>query len=233
MKKTFVFLLGIWLLLSTAAVTLLVWKDPVIRATVIMGWGLIILWVIIGGSLMYLMRERIKNFVQKIPLNWHVKFVLFTVLLLLLEEAITTAMTNLGPALGLKLGEAYITGSANYFDVIFFHSAINIAPMFIGWAVLLHYFDFSPFKAFLLFGLTGVIAEGTFSGSWGEFAMWIFVYGLMVYLPAYCIPQGRMVKKPRWWLYPLAIFFPVVFVPLVAWIPHLVDPNHPKIDFLK
>jgi len=26
----------------------------------------------------------------------------------------------------------------------------------------------------------------------------MFVYGLMVYLPAYCVPAERKVHKPRW-----------------------------------
>jgi hypothetical protein len=39
---------------------------------------------------------------------------------------------------------------------------------------------------------------------------WVFVYGLMVYLPA--CPA----KLPRWWCYPLAIFLPFPFVVLAA-----------------
>ena len=37
---------------------------------------------------------------------------------LLLEEAITTLMTNCAPFLGVSIGQAYITASANYFDVV-------------------------------------------------------------------------------------------------------------------
>lgn len=233
MKKTFIIILGIWLLASSSVVTILLWKDPVTRAKVEMAWGLILLWAVLGGSLMYLLRDRVKSFVQNIPLNWQAKFVLFATLLILIEEAITTTMTNLGPAFGVKLGQAYITASANYLDVIFFHSVIAIAPMFVGWMVILHFYDFSPFEAFLLFGLTGCIAEGSFGGSWGTFALWIFVYGLMVYLPAYCVPRDRGAKRPKWWHYPLAVVFPFLFISLTAWLPHLVDPSHPKIDFVK
>lgn len=234
MKKIFVAVLGIWMLLSTIAVALVGLNNSVHRATIIMALGLIIFWNILGGSIMYHFRNKIRYFVQKINIKWQVKFVLFATFLFLIEEAITTAMTNLAPAFGVKLGEAYITASANYFDVIFFHSVIVIAPMFIGWAIILSYFDFKPFTVFLLFGITGTLAEWSFSGlsSLGAFAIWIFVYGLMVYLPAYCcVPQTRVVHKARWWLYPLAVFFPALFIPLTGWIPSLFDANHPKIDF--
>jgi hypothetical protein len=233
MKKTFTILLGVWLLFSSFFISVFVWNNSINRAMIEMTWGLIFLWIILGGSFMYFCRDRIKIFVQNIHINWQIKFVLFSTLLILVEEAITTTMTNLGPALGVKLGQAYITASANYFDVIFFHSVIVIAPMFIGWAVILYFYDFSPFEVFLLFGITGYIAEGIFGGSWGAFAMWIFVYGLMVYLPAYCLPVRPNARKPKWWQYPLAVFFPFLFVPLTAWLPHLVDPAHPKIDFIK
>ena len=233
MKKKFIVTLAVWLLLSTFVVTLFVWKDPITRAGIKMAWGLVIFWIIICGSLMYRFRDNVKNFVQKIPLKWQVKFVLFSTLLVLIEEAITTTMTNLAPTFGFKLGQAYITASANYFDVIFFHSVIVIAPMLFGWMVILYFYDFSPFEVFLLFGISGVIAEGTYSGTWASFALWIFVYGLMAYLPAYCIPADRKARKPGWWFYPLTIILPFFFIPLVGWLPKLVDPNHPKIDFVK
>jgi len=233
MKKIFIIILALWLILSTSTVTFFVWQNPIERTTVGMALGLILFWIVIGGGLMYRFRDHIKELIQKIPLSWQAKFVLFATILLLIEEAITTTLTNLGPAFGLKLGLAYITASANYLDVIFFHSAVMIAPMFLGWMVILYFYDFSPFAVFLLFGISGAIAEGSFSGSWGAFAMWIFVYGLMIYLPAYCIPPTRPAKQPRWWHYPLAVFFPFLFVPLIAWIPQLINPNHPKIDFIR
>jgi hypothetical protein len=39
-----------------------------------------------------------------------------TTALALMEEAITSSMTNLAPLFGVKIGEAYITASTNYFD---------------------------------------------------------------------------------------------------------------------
>ena len=199
-----------------------------------MGWGLISLWIFLGGTLIYRFRAPIRVAVMSIRLDWRLKFVLFATVLVLIEEAITTTMTNLAPLFGVKLGEAYITASTNYLDVIAFHSVVVIAPMFVGWAVLLWRYDFSPFAVFLLFGLTGTLAEMSFGPQHAlEFGLWIFVYGLMVYLPAYCVPTDRNVRAPRWWHYPLAVLVPFLFIPLVPLplIAHLLSPHHPKIHF--
>ena len=223
-----------WLLATTSLVTVATWSNPRARAVIGMGWGLITLWIGLCGSLMYHFREPIRAAVLRIPLDWKLKFVLFATALALLEEAITTTMTNLAPLFGVKVGEAYITASANYLDVVALHSVVVFIPMFVGWAVILWRYDFSPFAVFLLFGLTGTVAEMSFG--WQhilEFGMWIFVYGLMVYLPAYCLPANRNGRPPPWWLYPLAVFIPMFFIPLVPLpiIARLFYPNHPNIHF--
>jgi hypothetical protein len=168
---------------------------------------------------MRLFRDPVRDVVRAIRIDWRIKFVLFATVLALAEEAVTTAMTNLAPLFGVPVGAAYITASANYFDVVCLHSVVVFVPMFLGWAVLLRYYDFSPNAVFLLFGLTGLTAEMSFSGAQAvtEFGLWIFVYGLMVYLPACTIPAERGARKPRWWHYPLAVFFPILFaIPIAA-----------------
>ena len=71
----------------------------------------------------------------------------------------------------------------------------------------------------MLFGITGSLAEGP-SNVIGGF--WVFVYGLMVYLPACTVPADRGARPVRWWHYPLAVFLPIVaavpFVPVVILI---------------
>ena len=219
----------VWVALSFSAVWLITRPNRTVHATVDMGAGLIILWIGLCGGLMYCFRDRIRNLVLQIPLDWRVKFVLFSSILVLIEEAITTTMTNLAVLFGSKIGETYITASTNYLDVIFFHSVFPVIfPMFIAWGLLLWRYKFSPFQVFLLFGMTGIIAEGSFGGAWGAFAMFFFIYGLMIYLPAYCIPQDRPSRTPRWWLFPLAVFIPFIFIPLTNWIPKLIDPHHPQ-----
>ncbi|MBI3738418.1 MAG: hypothetical protein HY258_05170, partial [Chloroflexi bacterium] len=192
-KTSFIFLLALWLTLTTSLVLAVTWSNRVAHAVVSMGTGLILLWVLICGALMYLFREPIKKFVVNIHLNWQIKFVLFATLLAMLEEAITTTMTNLAPMFGVKIGEAYITASANYLDVILHHSVIVFIPWFIAWAWILKRYDFSPFWVFLLTGLNGLLAETLTFGlqHLSEFGLWIFVYGLMTYLPAYTIPPER------------------------------------------
>ncbi|HTL55387.1 MAG TPA: hypothetical protein VL361_06885 [Candidatus Limnocylindrales bacterium] len=226
--------LGSWLLITMLLVTIVTWKHPRLRATIGMGWGLILLWVVLGGTLMRRCRESIRATVLPLKLDWRLKFILLSTALVLIEEAITTSMTNLAPLFGVNIGEAYITASTNYFDVIGLHSVVVIVPMFVGWALILSRYDFSPFEVFLLFGMTGTLAECSFGWNHlSEFAMWIFIYGLMVYLPSYCVPTERKKRPPRWYHYPLAIavtflFIPIVPLPLVA---GLLFPHHPRIHF--
>ena len=233
-KLVFIAALALWLLGTTSAVTAFVWSNHRARAVIGMGWGLILLWVFIGGALMYGYREPIRAAVTRVRLDWRLKFVLFATLLALVEEAITTTMTNLAPLFGVKVGEAYITASTNYTDVVAFHSVVVFIPMFVAWAVILWRYSFSPFEVFVLFGLTGTMAEMSFGAQHArEFGLWIFVYGLMVYLPVFCAPVNRQARVPRWWQYPLAVVVPFLFIPVVPLplITHLFSPNHPKIHF--
>jgi hypothetical protein len=233
-RSIFVGMLAIWLVLTTSAVTVVTWPNPRVRATIGMGWGLILLWIGLSGTLMFLFREPIRAAVLNLRLGWRTKFILFATVLALLEEAITTTMTNLAPLFGVKIGQAYITASTNYFDVVCLHSVVIFVPMFVGWALILSRYDFSPFAVFLLFGLTGTLAETSFGlRHLLEFSLWIFVYGLMVYLPAYSLPQDRRTRPVRWWHYPLAVIVPFLFIPIVPLplIAGLLFPNHPKLHF--
>jgi hypothetical protein len=233
-KSIFVGVLAVWLVLSTSTITVLTWLNPRVRATVGMGWGLILLWIGCCGVVMFRFREQIRAAVLSVRVGWRTKFILSATLLALTEEAITTTMTNLAPLFGVKVGQAYITASTNYFDVVGLHSVVIFIPLFVGWAVILSRYDFSPFAVFLLFGLTGTLAETTFGPQHLlEFGLWIFVYGLMVYLPAYCVPRDRSVRAVRWWHYPLAVVTPFLFLPIVP-LPLIAGqlfPGHPKIDF--
>jgi len=223
-----IILLGIWMAASTSvvlAIALTVMK-PNSRAVVLMGTGLILLWVVLGGFLMRAFRDPIRRTVLGLRGDWRIKFVLFATLLALLEEAITVTMTNLAPLFGVPVGAAYITASTNYLDVVALHSVVVFVPMFIGWALILSRWDFSPPLAFLLFGLTGTLAEAGFGGAGGfaQIGMWTFVYGLMVYLPAYCVPRERGARPLRWWHYPLAVLLPFVFAIPVAAVVGFLHP---------
>jgi len=95
---------------------------------------------------MYAYRDKIKVIILKIPLGWRTKFILFCLLLALVEEAITTLMTNLAPLFGVNIGEAYITASTNYLDVVILHSVIAFIPSYIVWAFLPGKYNFTPFQ---------------------------------------------------------------------------------------
>lgn len=220
-------LLGAWLALSTAAVTViaLVSGRPVMRAVVMMGLGLVLLWVVLGGGLMWLARDRIRAAVLSVPLGWKTRFVLFATLLALIEEAVTTTMTNLAPVFGVQVGRAYITASANYLDVIGLHSVVVFVPMFIAWAWLLQRYSFPPSVVFLLFGITGTLAEASAGAQHlAEIGLWTFVYGLMVYLPAYSIPSDRGAQRPRVFHYLWAVIAPFLFAIPVAAVVGIIHP---------
>ena len=229
-STTLIRLIAIWLGISTALVLTiaLVSAEPNTRAVILMGSGLILLWVVICGSLMRWQRDAIRQVFQNMGGDWRIKFVLFATLLALIEEAITTSMTNLAPLFGVPVGAAYITASTNYLDVVCLHSVVVFIPMFIAWALLLSRYAFSPNAVFLLFGLTGTLAEMSIGGTQAlaEFGMWFFVYGLMVYLPAYCIPAECNARAARWWHYPLAVLLPFLFTAPVAGIVSFVHPIH-------
>src|SRR5262249_30120699 len=146
------------------------------------------------------------------------------------EEAVTTLMTNLAPWFGVPLGSIYITASSNYWDVILGHSLVIIAPAFAAWAWLLGRYEFRPVQVLLLFGLTGLLLEARHGGAsqFMQSAMWILVYGLMVYAPAWIVPKGALRITPRWKHYVLAVFLPILFMPMglpVRWVVTAVRPS--------
>jgi len=86
---------------------------------------------------------------------------------------------------------------------------------------------------FLLFGLNGLFAESLTFGwqHWNEFALWIFVYGLMIYLPAYTAPAERGASPPRIWHGALAFLLPLLIGIPWAWLINIIFPEHPPIHF--
>ena len=201
------------------------------KANIKMAWGLILFWIILIGGLMYLNRDRIRDWVLAIPLPWWVKFPLFCTLLALVEEAVTVTMTNLAPLFGAEIGEAFITASANYLHTVLFHSVIVFIPMFLVWTVILHFYQLPPDHVFLLFGLTGSLAEMSMSPTNILGGFWFFVYGLMIYLPVYCLPSRKSSRSPAWWVYPLAVVAPLLspilllpVAPLLRYLWELMDP---------
>lgn len=199
--------------------------------------GLMLIWVWLGGGLMLRHRHRIRALFQAVRLDWRLKFVLFATLLACLEEVVTVTMTNLAPLFGSQIGEAYITASANYLDVVALHSVVVFIPFFIVMALLLARYRFTPFALFISFGLVGTGAEAIFAASPAAFVMfplWCFVYGLMVWLPAFCLPARPAARTPG----PLArlLLAPAILIlalPLIAPLVYLIAVvlDHPAIDF--
>lgn len=197
------------------------------RAIVLMADGLILLWIVIGGTLTPVLRKRLVPYLVRLPVDWRVRFVLLSTVMALVEEAITTGMTNCASLLGTTPAEAHITASTNYLDVVLGHSVIVFVPLFVAWAWMLHRWAFSPLEVLLLFGITGSLAEASLSPANGLGGFWVFVYGLMVYLPACTVPQDRPARRPRWWHYLAAVFLPFPFalvaLPIVTLLRRWLD----------
>lgn len=211
---------GIFITTAVAIVIYTGEKNPDKRAILSMGLSLILIWCISGGIIMRLTRDRFVKWSSRLRINWQFRFVILCIIMALIEEAVTTSLTNAAPLFGAVTSAARITSSTNYFKVIS-GSVVAFIPMFICWAWLLGRYDFRPLEVVLLFGLTGTLAESITFGSQhlAEVGMWTFVYGLMVYLPTYSIPTTRIVRPAQWYLWIIAIFLPIVFIiPFVIYL---------------
>jgi hypothetical protein len=188
--------------------------NPNDRAIILMGtFALWICWIGICGTIMYKMRDKIKAKMGMNSEKWMLKFVLFALFLLLLEEVFTVTATNLYWLFGAEYGKAFITGSDNYFEVVLLHSAMVLWPAYLFWAWWLKKYDFHPNWVMILYGLSGLTSEMTYGGfqQITAIGMWVFTYGLMIYLPAYCIPEERGAKRPKLIHYILTLILPVLF----------------------
>ncbi len=50
-----------------------------------------------------------------------------------------------------------------------------------------------------------------------QMGMWVYVYGLVVYLPAATVPEDRRARPVRWWHWPMAVVMPILWsLPVVG-----------------
>jgi hypothetical protein len=201
-------------------------KNSTTRAILFMAAGLAVLWILIGGLLTLRFRDRIRAWLLEVHLGWAWKFFLLATALALIEEAITTTMTNLAPEFGSQIGVAFITASNNYLIVIAFSSVVVFVPEFAGWTLLLRRYSFTPNEVFLLYGFLGTTMEASLNPTALILGFWFFVYGLMVYLPAYSLPDRPQARTPRWFHYVLAYLVPLACaIPVViadTYLAHLL-----------
>jgi hypothetical protein len=129
-------LIASWGVLSTTLVAVFIFTndpDPDHRAILKMGIGLIMVWCVLGGLIMYRFRDSFAAWANRIPLGWRTRFVLLCIAFAMLEEAVTTSLTNMAPLLGGVSSAARITASKNYLVVVFQHSVIAFIPLFLCW----------------------------------------------------------------------------------------------------
>jgi hypothetical protein len=192
----------------------------------LMAATLVLVWNVMGGAVMYLGRHAVRDLVQRSRMREESKFVLLATTLAMLEEAVTTTLTNLGPLFGNR--DAFITASRNYLEVVVWHSVVVIVPMFVVWAWLLSRYKFSPAAVLILFGINGVLAELLIGGPALLMApFWIFVYGLMVFLPAFSFRSRAAATVPHWYHYPIAIVACLLASAALALVVNLLSPRLP------
>ena len=195
-----------------------------------MGVCSVLIWSVVGLAVMASFREQFAEWACRvIRVGWRVRFVVLCVAFAMVEEAVTTGLTNAAPWFGGVTDAARITASKNYFEVVFLNSVVAFVPMFVCWAWMLSRVDFRPAEVSSPFGLNGTLAETLSFGTQNliNVGMWVYVYGPMMYLPAWTVPVERGARRARWWDWPVAVFLPLVFVFVIAgwlvwWCVHWV-----------
>lgn len=233
MKRAVIIALLVWQFLLTTLLTLGGMENEKLGVMAKMLWGVNILWIGLFGFVSLRLRDFVGGLGQRNPRARPIAFFLGATLMALLGEAVTTTMTNCAPLFGAEIGEVYITASANYLDVVLFHSVVVFLPQYalLGW--LLSRYAIAPFSLFICYGITGFIGEVMFAGPNPlMLAQWILIYGLFVFLPAHLFASQSDRKPMRWWMYPLLILAPVIAsIPMVALLLLLIAPGHPAIHF--
>lgn len=232
MKRSVIIFLLVWQFLMTTFLTLGGFENEKLGVMAKMLWGVNLLWIAAFGILSLGFREQVAEFGLRSN-NRMAWFFGGSTVLALFSEAVTTTMTNCAPLFGAEIGEVYITASANYLDVVLFHSVVVMLPQFavLGW--LLQRYMISPFAAFICYGLTGFFNEALFAGPNPlMLAQWILIYGLFVYLPSNLFSDRIERRKVRWFAYPGIVLLPILAsIPMVAILLLLLAPGHPRIHF--
>lgn len=170
--------------------------------------------------------------VPKQPVLRCTLFVGLATVLALIEEVCTQFMTEHAQLFGVRLGDAYITPSLDYWDTVMHHSVIVFVPMFAMCALLTEKWWFSPREIFYLIGLTGLTAEMTMNPASLFMGFWLLIYGFMVLIPSMWLYRGTgELAKRRWWHYPLTITLMLLSGAIGSLLLHGVFPQHPDNHF--
>lgn len=232
-KSITVALLLVWQYALTTFLMLAAASQPKLGVLAKMLWGINLLWILGFGGLSLVLRRRATIVGARLEGYRWAAFLAGATTLALIEEAITTAMTNCAPMFGAQLGEVYVTASADYLDVVLLHSVVVLIPQFAAWGAILKHYAAPPFAVFLCYGVTGFLNEALFAGPNPLLlAQWILIYGVMVYLPAHLFQKHSGRRRFAWYCYPVAVLLPIAAsIPMVALLHLVIAPGHPRVHF--
>ncbi len=196
-------------------------------ASALFGWCAFSVMTLSAGS-------RFGLFSQPIPKHPAIRcaaFVVLATILALIEEVFTQFMTEHAQLFGVKVSEAYITPSLDYWDTVFHHSVVVFVPMFAVCAVLSERWKFSPKEIFYLVGVTGLTAEMTMNPASIFMGFWLLIYGFMVLGPAKWLYHDPQKLTRHWWHYPSAVVLMLTAGAFASLVVHAMFPGHPDNHF--
>ena len=90
---------------------------------------------------------------------------------------------------------------------------------------------FTTREVFVIFGITGLLAEITQNPYSILMGFWIVVYGFMVLLPAQIFLKPDKTPVRKWWHYPGAVVLMLMAAVICSLLLHAVFPGHPDNHF--
>jgi hypothetical protein len=182
--------------------------EPKLRAVTGMALGVLWIWVALIGGALHWTRDRWIRWGCAAKIGAPSLFFVATTLLACVEEAVACAMTTSAPLWGMRVGEAYITASANCLDLVVLHSVVAFVPSIAAWALWMRRVRFDPRAVSAVFGVQGLLGESIAYGtqSLSNAGFWVLVYATMAWLPAQmACAKSPVARRARWWHYPAAV----------------------------
>ena len=219
--RALVWLFGVWAVIIALFFLLatLTSPDPVTRAIAGMALGLFLFWIVLGGALIVLRKRACPAPVRRaLASPCRVRHSPA-----LLEEAVTTTATSTAPLWVSRSADLHHR-LGNYLSrALSRHRLCADVHRLGGWATLR-----LLAAIFILYGCTGRLPRRNLRRAKPVgLGFWVYVYGLMIYLPVCAVPPDRGARKPGVWACLLALILPILAaIPVALIILTLNPPQH-------